>query len=89
MNFDKKLGKFFKFGELIRYRADNIPTNEELINLTQLCICVLDKIREKFGAVIITSGYRYVYIFWNFYRWEFSEFHTRKRNYCKYSIFNY
>lgn len=58
MNFDKKLGKFFKFGEMIRYRADNIPNNEELINLTQLCICVLDKIREKFGAVTITSGYR-------------------------------
>lgn len=56
--YNIKIGKYFTLGELVGYRSDNIPKEKELIKLTQLSVCLLDKIREKFGAVLINSGYR-------------------------------
>jgi zinc D-Ala-D-Ala carboxypeptidase len=56
--YDIKIGKYFTLGEMIGYRTDNIPKEKELIKLTQLSVNLLDKIREKFGVVLINSGYR-------------------------------
>ena len=58
MDFKKKLGKNFTYAEMLNYREDNIPNLEQTINLTQLCCNVLDCIRERFGMVTITSGFR-------------------------------
>lgn len=58
MNFDENLGRNFKFGEMIKYRKDNIPDLKTISRLTQLCCNLLDPIRDKFGKTIVTSGYR-------------------------------
>lgn len=58
MEFKKNLGKRFTYAEMLNYREDNIPNLEQTINLTQLCCNVLDLIRDKFGMVTITSGFR-------------------------------
>jgi len=42
----------------IKQHPDNKPTDQHLVALTQLCTNALDFIREEFGPVIITSGYR-------------------------------
>jgi hypothetical protein len=34
------------------------PTLEQISNLTYLHACIVDKVREKFGAIIETSGLR-------------------------------
>ena len=42
----------------IRKGIDNTPPSEAIINLQQLCIHVLEPIRESLGVVHISSGYR-------------------------------
>jgi zinc D-Ala-D-Ala carboxypeptidase len=58
IDFNKKLGKYFTLGELIKYDPTNTLNESQLINLTQLSCNVLDLIREQFGVIIVTSGYR-------------------------------
>lgn len=49
----------FTFSEsAVRNGILNIPTNEELENLKLLCERILEPIRNQFGIVIVTSGYR-------------------------------
>lgn len=58
INYNTKLGKYFSFGEMIGYNPVNIPNELELIRLTQLSCDVLDLIRDEFGKIKVTSGYR-------------------------------
>jgi len=55
-----KLGRFFSYEELVKLREHpvNKPDEAALISLVQLCLIGLDPIRDKFGPVLITSGYR-------------------------------
>lgn len=56
-----KISKYFTLEEMTHTSSGiaNIPHDPEIINnLTDLCNYVLDKIREEFGIVNITSGYR-------------------------------
>lgn len=62
LSFEKKLGKYFKLGEMLQWREDNIPEDNQLVNMAQLCCCLLDSIRDRFfkeyGYMEISSGYR-------------------------------
>jgi zinc D-Ala-D-Ala carboxypeptidase len=43
----------------MRLGIDNVPTDEEILNnIRRLCINVLQPLRNKFGRIRITSGYR-------------------------------
>lgn len=59
-----QLSKNFTLAELTRSEAalrlgiDNTPSKAEIENLRLLCENVLQPIREEFGPVRITSGYR-------------------------------
>lgn len=59
-----KLSKHFSLWEFTasqtatRLGIDNTPTDEHLDNLIQLCQFVLEPIREQFGPVHVSSGYR-------------------------------
>lgn len=61
---DTKLSKHFSLGEFmrsataIRKGIDNVPGEEEMERLRQLCINVLEPLRERFGVIRITSGFR-------------------------------
>lgn len=58
------LSKYFDIGEFIisqtatRMNIDNEPTDLQVENMKNLCVNVLDPIREHFGAVFISSGFR-------------------------------
>ena len=41
-----------------RLRVDNSPSSLHLVNLTHLCINILQPVREQFGVITINSGYR-------------------------------
>jgi len=59
-----RLSKNFTLPEMIksataeRLRIDNSPNDFHLVNLTHLCINILQPVREKFGIITINSGYR-------------------------------
>lgn len=59
-----KLSKNFTLEELIysetakNYGIKNEPDENVVYNLKKLCENVLQPIRDKFGVVIVTSGYR-------------------------------
>jgi len=59
-----KLTKNFSLSEFTRsntankYNIDNSPTQEHLMSIQALTSVVLQKIREEYGSVTITSGYR-------------------------------
>ena len=59
-----KLSKNFSLKELtksstaMRMWIDNSPESEQLVNLTALSCCVLQKVRDEFGRVDINSGLR-------------------------------
>ena len=59
-----QLSKYFTLQEMVqsdtavKAKIDNTPTQAHIDNLTRLCVEVLDPIREQFGVVTITSGYR-------------------------------
>lgn len=59
-----KLTKNFRLSEFTRsttankYNIDNTPTQEHLLSIQALASVVLQKIRDRFGSVTITSGYR-------------------------------
>ena len=59
-----KLSKNFSLKELtksqtaMRNDIDNSPSTEQIVNLTALCNCVLQPIRDEHGRVDINSGLR-------------------------------
>lgn len=65
MKYDIQLSKHFKLSEFIRSvtatakKIDNTPSLKVVSNLQQLCIHVLEPLREHFNCPItISSGYR-------------------------------
>jgi hypothetical protein len=61
MNLDVQLSPHFSLREMVvtahRY-IDNTPSPETVERLRELCGDYLEHIREQFGPLIITSGYR-------------------------------
>ena len=59
-----KLSENFTLQELtksdtaIRLGIPNEPNSDQIAKLQNLCETLLQPVRDKFGAVIITSGYR-------------------------------
>ena len=59
-----RLSKNFSLSEMVksstaeRLRVDNSPSDIHLVNLTHLCINILQPVREQFGVITINSGYR-------------------------------
>ena len=60
------LSKNFTFNEMIksntavRLGIPNIPNIAEAANLTRLCVCGLQLIRDRLGALKVSSGFRSV-----------------------------
>lgn len=52
------LSEFVSSQTAARRRIDNTPPAQAIDNLRRLCKVVLEPIREHFGPVIISSGYR-------------------------------
>tara|TARA_B100001094_G_scaffold219408_1_gene213518 strand:+ start:6094 stop:6543 length:450 start_codon:yes stop_codon:yes gene_type:complete len=61
---DIQLSKNFKLSEFVysdtaaEYGIDNTPNERQIKNIALLCIEVLQPVRDNFGAVKITSGFR-------------------------------
>lgn len=55
-NFSLK--ELIKSSTAIRLGIDNVPNEEQLINLTHLVIHVLQPVRDQFGSTRINSGLR-------------------------------
>ena len=59
-----RLSKNFALSEMVksataeRLGVDNSPGLHHLVNLTHLCINILQPVREQFGVITINSGYR-------------------------------
>lgn len=59
-----QLSKYFRLSEVlksdlaIRKGIPNVPSVEVVHNLSDLCVNVLDKVREKVGPISVNSGYR-------------------------------
>lgn len=52
------LGELTASGTARRHNIDNTPGEEHIANLTALCHNVLEPIRQRFGVLRVTSGYR-------------------------------
>lgn len=52
------LSEFTRSGTAIRRGISNIPTPSEIAAMRQLCLNVLEPLRQRFGRIIITSGFR-------------------------------
>ena len=52
------LSEMVKSATAVRLGVDNSPDSHHLVNLTHLCINILQPVREKFGVITINSGYR-------------------------------
>ena len=61
---DEQLSKHFTLWEMmrsgtaVRLNIKNVPDEQEKAALRQLCQHVLEPLRCRYGAIIITSGYR-------------------------------
>lgn len=59
-----KLSKFFSLDEFVKSQTalrkgiDNTPPDAAIESMRLLCTNVLDKARERFGPIQVTSGYR-------------------------------
>lgn len=53
-----KLEEFTKSATAKRLGIDNTPSAEHIQNMKNLCEKALEPLREKFGPIIIGSGYR-------------------------------
>lgn len=53
-----KLSEFTASVTAVQYHIDNTPNAEQIENLRFLCENVLEPLREKFGPIIIGSGFR-------------------------------
>jgi len=64
LNYNEHLAEHFTLREMtqsgtaLRENIANIPTEETVENLRQLCQHVLEPLRRRFGVLRITSGYR-------------------------------
>lgn len=61
MDWNKRLSPHFALNELARTAhryIDNTPGPAEIERLTKLCVEFLEPIRERFGPLWITSGFR-------------------------------
>lgn len=52
------LDEMTRSGTAIRLGLDNTPSAIAIGNLKALCLNVLEPLRRRYGAIIITSGYR-------------------------------
>lgn len=52
------LGELTASGTARRHNIDNTPGEAHIANLTALCQNVLEPIRQRFGVLRVTSGYR-------------------------------
>ena len=52
------LSEFTRSETAERLHIDNTPNEEQIANLRNLCEKVLEPLRERFGAIIISSGFR-------------------------------
>lgn len=52
------LAEFTRSGKAKSLRIDNTPNQTQIENLRFLCVHVLEPLREKFGPIIIGSGFR-------------------------------
>lgn len=52
------LAEFVKSPTADRHGIDNTPPEDVVENLRQLCIHVLEPVRQQFGPVSVNSGYR-------------------------------
>ena len=52
------LAEMVKSATAVRLGVDNSPGSHHLVNLTHLCINILQPVREQFGVITINSGYR-------------------------------
>lgn len=52
------LSEFTRSATAIRHGIDNTPNIENIEALQDLCIHVLEPLRERFGVIRITSGFR-------------------------------
>ena len=63
-SLDMKLSEHFTLREFVRSATavrcgiENIPCEEEIERMRQLCINVLEPLRLRFGVIRITSGFR-------------------------------
>lgn len=60
-NLDRHLSPHFRLGEMVRTshrRIDNTPSLDVVDRLTMLCQELLEPVRERFGPLWVTSGYR-------------------------------
>lgn len=63
-SLDMRLSKHFTLREFvrsataIRHGINNMPGEEEIERMRQLCVNVLEPLRERFGVIRITSGFR-------------------------------
>ena len=61
---EEYLSYYFSKREMIksqtakRHGFNNQPNKQQLNNLKELCLNVLDKVREEFGAFTVSSGFR-------------------------------
>lgn len=53
-----QLGEFVRSGTATRLGIDNMPGAEAIASLRALCVNVLEPLRQRYGRIIITSGYR-------------------------------
>lgn len=52
------LTEFIESNTATRLGIDNTPTNDIVVRLNRLCDNVLQPVRDKFGPIRISSGYR-------------------------------
>lgn len=52
------LREMISSGTAIRQGIDNRPTEEQTESLRRLCVNVLEPLRERFGVIRISSGFR-------------------------------
>lgn len=53
-----KLSEFTASATAVQCHINNSPNEEQIENLRFLCVNVLEPLREKFGPIIISSGFR-------------------------------
>ena len=52
------LSELTQSGTALRLGIDNVPTQRDAECLRALCTAVLEPLRQRFGRLIVTSGYR-------------------------------
>lgn len=58
MNLNFTISELINSQTAKNFGINNIPNIKEIDNLLYLIFCILQPLRDKFGAITITSGYR-------------------------------